>query len=362
MSETLLSVSDLRTHFHTDEGAVKAVDGVSFDVNRGETVCLVGESGSGKTVACESITKLLPMPPDEIVGGRVEFDGGDLARLSPKNLREYRGGRIAHVFQNPQGALDPVYTVGAQLIEAIQFHEDAPESVARERAVALLDRVGIPEAMSRFDEYPHEFSGGMKQRVVIAMALAAEPDLLIADEPTTALDVTTQAGILDLLNDIKEEREMAILFVTHDLGVVAEIADRVVVMYAGKVMERGGVYDVFETPAHPYTQALFRCLPGKGDRETIAGEFPSAVNPPDGCRFHPRCPHAIETCTNGEQPALEPVDDPDHTAACIFHRDDRDTSVIYETASSMGSDAGSQHQRSELGRTDGGHSNMENGQ
>jgi peptide/nickel transport system ATP-binding protein len=330
VSDVLLSVSDLRTHFHTSEGTVRAVDGASFDVNRGETVCLVGESGSGKTVACESITKLVPTPPGEIVGGHITFDGDDLTRVPPEKLRTYRGGRIAHVFQNPQGALDPVYTVGAQLIEAIQFHEDVSERVARERGIELLDRVGIPEAASRIDEYPHEFSGGMKQRVVIAMALAAEPDLLIADEPTTALDVTTQAGILDLLNDIKAERDMAILFVTHDLGVVAEMADRVVVMYAGKVMERGGVHEVFDEPAHPYTQALFRCLPGRGDqRETIGGSFPSATNPPTGCRFHPRCPHAIEECTGGEQPPLEPADgDETHVAACVFYDENHDASVV----------------------------------
>jgi peptide/nickel transport system ATP-binding protein len=237
VSDPLLSVTDLRTHFQTDEGTVRAVDGVSFEVTAGETVCLVGESGSGKTVACESMTQLLSMPPGEIVSGRVEFDGEDLTERSPRQLSDVRGGRIAHVFQNPQGALDPVYSVGAQMVEAIQLHKDVSESVARERGIELFDRVGIPEAGARFDEYPHEFFGGMKQRIVIAMALAAEPDLLIADEPTTVLDVTTQAGILDLLNDIKAEREMAILFVTHDLGVVAEIADRVVVMYAACVLD-----------------------------------------------------------------------------------------------------------------------------
>src|SRR5699024_10203439 len=217
-------------------------------------------------------------------------------------------GRIAHVFQNPQGALDPVYSIEAQLVEAIQIHRDVSKTAARERGIELLDRVGIPEAATRIEEYPHEFSGGMKQRVVIAMALAAEPDLLIADEPTTALDVTTQAGILDLLNDIKAERDMALLFLTHDLGVVAEMADRVVVLYAGKVMERGDVHAVFDSPAHPYTQALFRCLPGRGDRrETIEGGLPSAIEPPAGCRFHPRCPHAIADCTERDQPPLEPT-------------------------------------------------------
>ncbi|WP_079890806.1 ABC transporter ATP-binding protein [Halococcus agarilyticus] len=342
MSDPLLSVEGLRTQFHTDEGTVKAVDGVSFDVSQGETVCLVGESGSGKTVACESITRILPSPPGEIVGGRVSFDGDDLTERPPSQLTEVRGGRIAHIFQNPQGALDPVYSVGAQIVETIQLHDDANDAAARKRAIDLLERVGIPEAASRFDEYPHEFSGGMKQRVVIAMALAGKPDLLIADEPTTALDVTTQAGILDLLNDITAERDMAILFVTHDLGVVAEIADRVVVLYAGKVMERGGVHAIFETPAHPYTQALFRCLPGRGDRETIGGSFPDPTDPPEGCRFHPRCPHAIEACAEGDQPPLEPVD-PDHTASCVFHGEGYDAAAVHEGAASAA--------RSTAGRT-----------
>jgi peptide/nickel transport system ATP-binding protein len=353
MSEPLLSVNDLRTHFETSDGTVLAVDGVSFAVERGETVCLVGESGSGKTVACESITKLLPMPPGKVVGGRIDFDGRDLTERSPKQLSDVRGKRIAHVFQNPQGALDPVYSVGAQLVEAIRLHRDVGKRAARERGIELLDRVGIPEAATRFDEYPHEFSGGMKQRVVIAMALAVEPDLLIADEPTTALDVTTQAGILDLLNDIKAERDMAMLFVTHDLGVVAEMADRVVVMYAGKVMERGGVHEVFETPAHPYTQALLRCLPGRGERrETIGGEFPNPIDPPTGCRFHPRCPHAIEDCTGGEQPPLEPANDEAHHAACVFYDENHNTAVVQKEAA-----GGTRRPETEQSKqqTDGGH-------
>jgi peptide/nickel transport system ATP-binding protein len=351
--DPLLSVETLRTHFHTDDGTLRAVDGVSFDVHRGETVCLVGESGSGKTVACESITQLIQMPPGEIVDGGIIFDGDDLTDYSPSQLADVRGGRIAHVFQNPQGALDPVYSVGAQLIEAIQLHRDLSKGAARERAIDLLNQVGIPEARSRIDEYPHEFSGGMKQRVVIAIALAGEPDLLIADEPTTALDVTIQAQILDLLNDLKIEHDMAILFVTHNLGVVAEIADRVIVFYAGKVMERGSVYDVFRTPAHPYTQALFRCLPGQGEhRETIGGEFPSATDPPPGCRFHPRCPHAIDECTAGEQPPLEPVgDSEDHEAACIFYGEDHDASVVRRDTDSA------PQPRTEQGRADGGQKN-----
>jgi len=319
MREPLLSVENLHTQFDTDDGTVKAVDGVSFDVEPGETVCLVGESGSGKTVACESITKLIPTPPGKISEGEVRFDGENLADLPSKQLRKYRGGRIGHVFQNPQGALDPVYTVGEQLVEAIRLHRDVSKKAARKRAVELLDRVGIGDVSERIDDYPHQFSGGMKQRVVIAMALACDPDLLIADEPTTALDVTIQAQVLRLLNELQEERGMAMVFVTHDLGVVAEIADRVVVMYAGKVMETGDVYQVFENPSHPYTKALMKCLPGRGRAlETIGGSLPDPTDPPDGCRFHPRCPHAVEECKEGGQPAFEDVGG-HHEASCVLY-------------------------------------------
>ncbi|SEW07494.1 ABC transporter ATP-binding protein [Halobacterium jilantaiense] len=324
MRDPLLSVDDLHTQFDTEEGTVKAVDGVSFDVREGETVCLVGESGSGKTVACESITRLVPQPPGRITGGEVRFDGEDLTELSGKALREYRGGRIGHVFQNPQEALDPVYTVGDQLNEAIRLHRDVPKSAARERAVELLDRVGIGDVSERIDDYPHQFSGGMKQRVVIAMALACDPDLLIADEPTTALDVTIQAQVLRLLDDLQNEHGMAMLFVTHDLGVVAEIADRVVVMYAGKVMETGSVYEIFEDPSHPYTRALLECLPGRGRAlDTIGGSLPEPTDPPDGCRFHPRCPHAVPECETGSQPAFRDVGG-SHDVSCLLHDDRHD--------------------------------------
>ena len=328
MTRPLLSVRDLHTQFHTDGGTVRAVDGVSFDVHRGETVCLVGESGSGKTVACESITKLVPMPPGEITGGAVYFDGTDLTKLTESDLANVRGGRIGHVFQNPQSALDPVYTVGEQVAETLLLHRDVSKAEARERAVSLLDRVGIPAAETRADDYPHEFSGGMKQRVVVATALAADPDLLICDEPTTALDVTIQAKILRLVRDLQAEREMAVLFVTHDLGVVAEIADRVVVLYAGKVMERGAVEAVFADPAHPYTRALLDCLPGRGEgMSPIPGSIPDPTDPPTGCRFHPRCPHAVEACRGGDQPAFEVVDG-DHEASCVFYGDGYDESVL----------------------------------
>ncbi|MFD1634059.1 ABC transporter ATP-binding protein [Haloplanus ruber] len=338
-AEPLLSIRDLRTVFHTDDGLVRAVDGVSFDIGRGETVCIVGESGSGKTVTGESITRLIRTPPGEIAAGEIVFDGQDLTALSDEALRALRGDRIAHVFQNPQGALNPVYTVGWQIVEAIRLHEDVSKGAARDRAVDLLDRVGIPEATRRFDDYPHEFSGGMKQRVSIAMALATNPDLLIADEPTTALDVTIQNQILSLLDDLQTEFDMSVLLITHDLGVVAEVADRVVVMYAGKVMERGGVFDVFEQPSHPYTRALLDCLPGRGDgAASIGGRLPSSTDPPAGCRFHPRCEHAVDACREGEQPPDYAVDgDDDHVVSCVHYEPGGDPSVVR----GGGDDAGS---------------------
>ena len=337
MTQPLLSVRDLRTHFHTADGTVRAVDGVSFDVREGETVCLVGESGSGKTVASESVTRLVSTPPGEI-RGEVYFDDVDLTNLAESDLADVRGGRIGHVFQNPQGALDPVYTVGDQVAETLLLHRDVSKKKAHDRAVDLLDRVGIPDAAQRADDYPHEFSGGMKQRVVVATALAADPDLLICDEPTTALDVTIQAEILRLVRDLQDERGMGVLFVTHDLGVVAEIADRVVVLYAGKVMERGTVEDVFADPAHPYTRALLDCLPGRGDgMNPIPGEFPDPTDPPAGCRFHTRCPHAVEACRSGDQPAFEAVGD-DHEASCVYYGDGYDASELREPAATDGGD------------------------
>ncbi|MFD1589413.1 ABC transporter ATP-binding protein [Halorientalis brevis] len=342
MSDPLLSVRDLETVFHTDEGTVRAVDGVSFDVGRGEIVCLVGESGSGKTVTAESVTRLVETPPGEI-SGDVLFDGADVLAMTDGELRALRGNRIGHVFQNPQGALNPVYTVGWQLVEAIRLHQDATRREARERAVTLLDRVGIPEAAGRFDDYPHEFSGGMKQRVVIAMALASNPDLLIADEPTTALDVTTQAGILQLLVDLQDEYDLSVLLITHDLGVVAAVADRVVVLYAGKVMERATVTALFDDPAHPYTRALLRCLPRPGRQmEAIGGDLPDPNDPPAGCRFHPRCPHAIEECRQGEQPPLYDVAaDSAHAASCVYYGPNHDPTAIRDAETEFALDGNS---------------------
>jgi peptide/nickel transport system ATP-binding protein len=341
MVPPVLAVDGLQVRFHTDDGTIRAVDGISFEVNPGETVCLVGESGSGKTVTCEAVTQLTPMPPGEITDGSVTFDGVDLTQASESELRDLRGDRITHAFQNPQNLFDPVYTVGEHIVEAIRYHRDVSAGAARDRAVELLHRVGIPNAHERVGDYPHEFSGGMKQRVMLALALANDPDLLITDEPTTAVDVTMEAQILELLADLQSERDMAILFVTHDLGVVAEIADRVVVMYAGKVMERGDVREVFHDPAHPYTQALFRSMPGQGRRmEPIGGSLPDPKAPPDGCRFHPRCPHAIEECSGGEQPPLHAVEE-GHEASCVYYGADLDASVVQtgEPARASGDEA-----------------------
>jgi len=323
----LLEAENLTTTFDTDAGVLTAVDGIDFTVNRGETLCIVGESGSGKTVATESITNIVPQPPGN-VSGTVRFDGQDLLAMGSDQLRNVRGNRIAHIFQNPQDALNHCYSVGWQIVEAIQVHEDVPDPQARDRAVDLLNRVGIANAGSRFDDYPHEFSGGQKQRVMIAMALVGNPDLLIADEPTTALDVTVQAEILKLLDELQDEFGMSVLFVTHDLGVVAEIADRIIVMYAGKIMERGSVFDIFERPSHPYTQALMECLPGKGNESSgIPGTLPDPTNPPDGCRFAPRCEHAIGECTEGDQPPEWEVAS-GHQVSCVFYDGNRDPSVV----------------------------------
>ncbi|MFT4957476.1 MAG: peptide/nickel transport system ATP-binding protein [Halobacteriales archaeon] len=317
----LLAVRNLHTQFETPNGTVRAVDGVSFEVETGETVCLVGESGSGKTVTCDSLAGLVESP-GEVTAGEVRLHDGELTSMPESQLRQIRGQRVGYVFQNPQNALDSVYRVGDQIAEAVRYHQDVSKAAAKDRAVSLLERVGIPDAENRADDYPHEFSGGMKQRVVVAIALASDPDLLVADEPTTALDVTMQASILRLLDDLQEDRDMAIVFVTHDLGVVAEIADRVVVMYAGEVVERGDVHSVFDQPGHPYTRALFRCLPGRGERmEPIPGSTPDPTDLPPGCRFEPRCPHAVEEC--GSPPDFHPLVREGHEAACVHHQQAR---------------------------------------
>jgi len=318
MSDPLLSVEGLRTHIPTEGGIVRAVDGVSFEIDRGETVALVGESGSGKTVTCETITGLVP--ETATVTGEARFDGETLTGLEENALRRIRGNRIAHVFQNPRSALDPVYTVGDQIAEAITLHRDVREREARERAVALLGRVGIPNAGERVDDHPHEFSGGQCQRVAIAIAIACEPALLLADEPTTSVDVTVQARLLALLSELTASGT-SMLLVTHDLRVVATLADRVVVLYEGQTVERGPTEAVFGRPAHPYTQALVESAAGVSegiDREDA---------PADGCRFRNECPHAIDACA-GERPAFEPVGSPGHAAACVHYASERDPSEV----------------------------------
>ncbi|MEZ3164747.1 ABC transporter ATP-binding protein [Halorubrum sp. RMP-47] len=329
----ILSVRDLRTRIRTDDGWLHAVDGVSFDVGRGETVCLVGESGSGKSVTCESLTGLVPRPPAEVSADAVEFDGEPIAGRSEAELRSVRGSRIAHVFQNPQSALDPVYTVGRQVTEPIRIHEDVSRSAARDRAVDLLRRVGIPRADERLDGYPHEFSGGMQQRIAIAIALAGDPDLLIADEPTTAVDVTVQARLLDLFRSIVGDGTSALL-VTHDLRVVAAAADRVLVMYGGTIVERGPVEAVFDAPSHPYTQALFDSYGGTGG-PSIADRSARGDLPTDGCRFRAECPHAVDECAGGAQPAFHAVDaSAAHAASCVHYGPNGDPAPIRENATS----------------------------
>jgi oligopeptide/dipeptide ABC transporter ATP-binding protein len=317
--EGLLSVVDLKAYFHTDEGLARSVDGVSFTVRRGKTLAVVGESGSGKTVTALSVLRLLPMPPGEIVGGQILFEGRDLLTLSPDEMTEIRGGQIAMIFQEPATSLNPVFTIGDQISEAIRLHRDVPESRLRETVLAALVQVRMSEPERRIDQYPHELSGGMKQRAMIAMALACRPKLLIADEPTTAVDVTIQARILDLLRACQDEYGMSLLLITHDLAVVAETADDVVVMYAGKVVERGPIEAVFDRPLHPYTRGLFEGLvrPDRKQKRlrAIAGHVPPPTHFPEGCRFRTRCPPAVEKCLS--EPPLVEVE-PGHFAACWF--------------------------------------------
>ena len=325
----LLSVTDLKTHIRTKQGTVHAVDGVTFSVERGETVCIVGESGSGKTVTSESLTGIVPQPPAEIVDGSVLFDGTNLLDADERYLRRIRGSHIAHVFQNPGQALDPVYTVGDQIVEAITLHEDVEYEDARKRGIHLLRRVGIPRASERIDDYPHQFSGGMAQRVAIAISLAANPDLLIADEPTTAVDVTVQARLIELLRELTSDG-MSMLLITHDLRVVASLADRVLVMFGGTIVERGSVEDVFERPAHPYTQALFESYDGlhRRSERSSRDEIPT-----DGCRFRTECSHAIDSCAGEEQPEHRTVGgDRTHTASCVHYGPEGDPKPILYNA------------------------------
>ena len=294
----LLEVNDLHTHFFTREGVVRAVDGISFSLEKGKTLGIVGESGCGKSVTALSIMGLIPKPPAKIVSGSVIYDGQDLTKLPERKLEDVRGREIAMIFQDPMTSLNPTLTLGIQITETIRRHYDVPKAQARKKAIELLDEVRIPHASERLDDYPHRFSGGMRQRVMIAIALSCDPKLLIADEPTTALDVTVQASVLDLLDDLKAEHDMGMILITHDMGVVAESADDIIVMYAGQVVEQASTLDLFDRPEHPYTEALLGALPqieGEGIREgrltAIPGRPPDLIDPPKACRFAPRCPY-----------------------------------------------------------------------
>jgi peptide/nickel transport system ATP-binding protein len=324
---SLLEVKDLHTSFRTDDGIVRAVEGVSFSVEKGQTLGIVGESGSGKSVTCLTIMGLNPAR-NTITSGEALWKGKNLLKAKSRELREIRGSEISMIFQDPMTSLNPVHTIGKQLVEAIQLHRDVTNRVARARARELLKAVGIPKADTRMDDYPHQFSGGMRQRVMIAMALINDPDLLIADEPTTALDVTTQAQILTLMKRLQEEFGSAILIITHDLGVVAETADDVLVMYAANVVEQASVDDLFNRPQHPYTWGLMGSLPRlDADLERltqIPGQPPSLLRPPAGCRFHPRCPHVMEVCKTTVPPLTPSERDPAHLQACHLDQETKD--------------------------------------
>ncbi|MFH1954252.1 MAG: ABC transporter ATP-binding protein [Pseudomonadota bacterium] len=300
MNNTLLSVQDLKVYFRGRDKTARAVDGVSFDIRSGETVCLVGESGCGKTVSALTILGLIPTPPGEIVAGKIIFKGKNLLDLDEADMQKIRGKHIAMVFQEPLTSLNPVFTIGDQIGEAIMIHEQVEPGELRKRCIQLLKDTGIPSPEQRLKDYPHQLSGGQRQRVMIAMALACNPDLIIADEPTTALDVTVQAQILNLMKFIQQKSSMSILYITHDLGVVANIADRVYVMYAGVIAEQGNTSQIFRTPRHPYTQGLLASLPVRSKRgkrlHSIPGAVPNPAYKPPGCPFHPRCSFAVETC------------------------------------------------------------------
>ena len=308
----LLEVKNLQTHFPTRGGLVKAVNDVSFHINEGELVGLVGESGCGKSITALSIMRLIS-PPGKIVGGSVKFKGEDLLKASDDRMREMRGDDISMIFQDPMTSLNPVYTVGEQIAEALRLHRGLNKKDAWNAAIEAMKEVSIPDPARRVNDYPHQLSGGMRQRVMIAMALACNPELLIADEPTTALDVTIQAQILELLNELRQTRKLAVLLITHDLGVVAEVADRVCVMYTGRIVEESGVDELFEKPKHPYTQGLLKSVPklrGIGEQKetrlsTIEGTVPSPTNLPDGCHFAPRCEFRMDICTRREIPLYE---------------------------------------------------------
>jgi peptide/nickel transport system ATP-binding protein len=321
--QALLDIQQLKTHFFTENGVVPSVDGVSFQINKGETVAVVGESGCGKSVTSLSIMGLVGSP-GKIVGGEILFEGRDLTKATKKELRKIRGNEIAMIFQEPLTSLNPVFTVGSQVAEAIRLHQNASKEEAKQKTIELLKRVGIPRAEKVYSSYPHSLSGGMRQRVMIAMALSCNPKLLIADEPTTALDVTIQAQILHLMRELSRENDTAIMLITHDLGVVAEMVDRVIVMYAGQVVEQGDVFTLFKDPKHPYTKGLLNSTPRihelKDELESIEGSVPNPSEMPKGCKFHPRCPKATEQCVTAE-PQLKEMDS-GHQVRCWLYEEE----------------------------------------
>jgi len=318
---SLLEVKNLKTHFFTADGVVKAVDGISYNVGEGEVVGIVGESGCGKSVGAMSIMRLVASPPGRIVDGEVFFEGKNLVEMDDKEMREIRGNRIAMVFQEPMTSLNPVLTIGRQLTETLELHQNMSRNEARDRAAELLTMVGIPDANQRLDDYPHQFSGGMRQRVMIAMALSCNPKLIIADEPTTALDVTIQAQILELMQELSKELGTALIIITHNLGVVARYADRVLVMYAGKIIETASAVELYKNPKHPYTLALLNSVPrldsseGRVRLDAIEGLPPDLGNLPEGCSFAPRCKFAVESCLV-DDPMLREIEN-EHHSACL---------------------------------------------
>jgi peptide/nickel transport system ATP-binding protein len=334
MAERLLDVNDLKVQFATEDGIVRAVDGVSFNLDRGKVLGIVGESGSGKSVTAMSLMGLT-RGVNARFEGEVLYKGTDLLHVSDRDMQNFRGNELGMIFQDPMTSLNPVYRIGEQIVEAIQAHENVGKRSARARTVELLRQVGIPNPETRVDDFPHQFSGGMRQRAMIAMALSCNPSVLIADEPTTALDVTIQAQIVELVGRLKDDFDSAVIFITHDLGVIAEIADEIIVMYAGRVVEQGSKRDLFYDPQHPYTWGLLGSIPRldrpRAERlHTIEGSPPSLINPPEGCKFRPRCPHAFEKCT--QEPTLENhVEDRGHLDRCWldveFKRSHRDATI-----------------------------------
>ena len=321
MAKTLVEFKDVHTYFYTEAGTVKAVNGVGYKIKEGETVCVVGESGCGKSVTALSLMRLIAAPQGEIVKGNINFDGKDITSLSEEEMMSIRGNDISMIFQEPMTSLNPVFTVGNQIMESIMLHQKLDKKQARDKAIEMIKLVGIPRAEAIVDSYPHELSGGMRQRTMIAMALSCNPKLLIADEPTTALDVTIQAQILDLMRDIKQKTQTSIMLITHDLGVVAEMADYVVVMYAGKVIEEGPVNDIFKNPLHPYTRGLLKSKPvinQETDRlYSIPGQVPNPIGMKDSCYFHERCEHCMEICKT-QIPTIKYYDE-QHKISCFLY-------------------------------------------